>query len=114
MMPFTIFVNHLSCLSKNTFACISITAAAFILFCSPCFAQVIAGGNDHSMAICSDSTVWAWGDNNYGQLGRGGFTGSVLPVQANSAPAVKGLAAGAGHSLALKYDGTVLAWGWNL
>jgi hypothetical protein len=31
--------------------------------------QIIAAGESHSMALKKDGTVWAWGDNGYGQLG---------------------------------------------
>ncbi|MEG2120311.1 MAG: hypothetical protein RRY53_08120, partial [Pseudoflavonifractor sp.] len=29
----------------------------------------IAGGDDYSMALLSNGTVYTWGDNSYGQLG---------------------------------------------
>ena len=31
----------------------------------------IAAGNFHNVAIKSDGSLWAWGDNQYGQLGDG-------------------------------------------
>ena len=31
----------------------------------------IAAGESHSLALNSNGTVWAWGRNNYGQLGDG-------------------------------------------
>src|SRR5260370_10911397 len=41
----------------------------------------IAGGWEHSLALKSDSSVWAWGYNFYGQLGNGTNTNSNTPVQ---------------------------------
>ena len=36
----------------------------------------IAAGSGHSLALDKDGTVWAWGDNMFGQLG----TGRVLTI----------------------------------
>ena len=33
------------------------------------------------MALKTDGTVWAWGRNNYGQLGDGTTTERLTPVQ---------------------------------
>ena len=74
----------------------------------------IAGGGAHSLALKSDGTVWAWGQNNKGQLGNGSFTGSNTPVQTSGISGVTAIAGGVSHSLALKSDGTVWAWGYNL
>jgi hypothetical protein len=43
----------------------------------------IAGGGNHSVALKGDGTVWAWGDNQSGQLGIGtaSQTSSPSPVQ---------------------------------
>jgi len=79
----------------------------------------IAAGGNHSLALKSDGTVWAWGGNDYGQLGDGTTTGKFTPVQVKG-PGGEGyltdiiaIAAGGYHSLALKSDGTVWAWGYN-
>ncbi len=37
----------------------------------------IAAGNAHTVALKSDGTVWAWGDNSSGQLGDGTTTDSA-------------------------------------
>lgn len=36
---------------------------------------------DHTVAIKSDGTVWAWGNDSYEQLGNGTDGGSLVPVQ---------------------------------
>ena len=41
----------------------------------------IAGGEESSFALKNDGTVWAWGRNDYGQLGIGINTGTNLPTQ---------------------------------
>lgn len=79
---------------------------------------VIAAGTAHSLALCSDGTLYAWGLNTNGQLGNNATAQSLVPVAINSFGAlagqrVTGIAAGASHSLALLSDGTVVAWGLN-
>ena len=78
----------------------------------------LAAGNSHSLALCADGTVAAWGRNTYGQLGNNSTTGSSVPVTVTTTGALAGktviaLAAGDTHSLALCSDGTVAAWGSN-
>ncbi len=74
----------------------------------------IACGYRHSIAIRSDGTVWAWGDNSYGQLGRdtGGLASST-PAQVMSISDVAAIAGGEYHTIAAKSDGTVWTWGLN-
>jgi hypothetical protein len=73
--------------------------------------QVSAGGL-HSLALRSDGTVWAWGNNLWGQLGNGTSSWGVgTPVQVMGLTGVIQVAAGGVHSLALRSDGTVWAWG---
>lgn len=71
----------------------------------------LASGYDHSLAAKSDGTIWAWGDNTYGELGNGTTTSSTTPVQAGGLSGVVSVAGGDYYSLALRTDGTVWAWG---
>ena len=79
----------------------------------------ISAGENHSLALKSDGTVWAWGRNEYGQLGDGSMTNRLTPVQVldydgiNYLTGVRAIAVGCFYSLALKSDGTVWAWGEN-
>ncbi|GFE58101.1 hypothetical protein AOG1_19810 [Geobacter sp. AOG1] len=74
----------------------------------------IAAGSEHTIALKSDGSVWAFGRNNYGQLGDGTSVNKAVPVQVSGpGSGVIRVAAGQIHSLALKSDGTVLAWGDN-
>jgi alpha-tubulin suppressor-like RCC1 family protein len=73
----------------------------------------IAGGFYDSLALESDGTVWAWGDNTYGELGNGTYVNSNTPVQVSGLRGVRAIAGGYWHNLALKRDGTVWAWGYN-
>src|SRR5690348_6973235 len=41
----------------------------------------VAGGTIHSLALRNDGTVWAWGSNEYGQLGDGTTSHRSTPVQ---------------------------------
>jgi alpha-tubulin suppressor-like RCC1 family protein len=73
----------------------------------------IAAGGDYSLALLSDGTVRAWGDNEAGQLGNGTTTNSDVPVAVSGLSNVVAIAAGEEHSLALLANGTVMAWGAN-
>ncbi|MGA2879878.1 MAG: choice-of-anchor D domain-containing protein [Bryobacteraceae bacterium] len=78
----------------------------------------IAGGGypygfGTSLALKSDGTVWAWGDNQYGELGNGSNANSNVPVQVSGLTGVVAIAGGSYHSLALKSDGMVWVWGDN-
>ncbi len=72
-----------------------------------------AAGGDHSLAIGSNGTLYAWGQNGYGQLGNGTLVNSSTPVavQLPSGVHATAIAAGADDSLALGSDGNVYAWG---
>jgi alpha-tubulin suppressor-like RCC1 family protein len=78
----------------------------------------VATGENHSLAVKSDGTVWAWGSNTNGQLGNdtglGTNTPHSVPVQVNGLTNVRAVSGGSSHSLAVEGDGTVWAWGSNL
>jgi alpha-tubulin suppressor-like RCC1 family protein len=78
----------------------------------------VSSGRNHCLALCSDNTVAAWGDNSNGQLGNGNTTSSGVPVAVTQTGAVAGktvaaITAGGYHSFARCTDGTLYAWGWN-
>ncbi|MBN1755579.1 T9SS type A sorting domain-containing protein [bacterium] len=80
----------------------------------------IAAGVGHSLALFDDSTVYSWGDNQYGQLGIGSAvddTNTPVKVRGEGGlgylEGIVGIAAGLYYSMALKGDGTVYTWGYN-
>jgi alpha-tubulin suppressor-like RCC1 family protein len=83
------------------------------------FVVALSAGAFHSLALCADGSVVAWGRNIDGQLGDGTNTLRALPVLINGPSAshalagkqVVALSAGQDHSLALCADGSVAAWG---
>ena len=71
----------------------------------------IAAGWSHALALKSDRTVQAWGNNFEGQLGTGGTTAQSGLVVVSGITNAVGVAAGEWTSCALKSDGTVWMWG---
>lgn len=84
------------------------------------------GGHLHSLALAADGTVWSWGGNMYGQLGRSSAnpgtcqyslacdpTPAQVPGLTNIVAVYAGSVSYADHSFALQRDGTVWAWGLN-
>jgi alpha-tubulin suppressor-like RCC1 family protein len=62
----------------------------------------------------NDGTVWATGENGYGQLGDGTqYNQRTVPVQVIGMTGVTAIAAGGHHTLFLKNDNTVWATGYN-
>jgi alpha-tubulin suppressor-like RCC1 family protein len=74
----------------------------------------IAAGNDFSLALTTKGTLYAWGNNQVGQLGAPAVVGSSsVPVPVVMPPGVtfSSIAAGAEYALALSTTGKVYAWG---
>ncbi len=78
----------------------------------------IAAGFFHSLFLESDGSLWAMGENNYGQLGDGTYL-TNHPYSGTNRPElivasnVTAIAAGGAHSLFLKGGGSLWAMGWN-
>ncbi len=59
-----------------------VTAAVQGVVPGICGKMAIAGGCEHTLALKSDGTVWAWGDNRRNELGDGTMrTYRTIPVQ---------------------------------
>lgn len=77
----------------------------------------VAAGLTHSLALCDDGSLAAWGGNGNGQLGCAHpDASSPVPLAVTMTGALQGksviaIAAGADHCLALTADGLVFAWG---
>jgi alpha-tubulin suppressor-like RCC1 family protein len=76
----------------------------------------VSEGSGTSLVLGSNGHVYAWGDNEFGQLGDGSTNDAQTPVQVSLPAGVAAIAVAAGldTSLALGSNGTVYAWGSNL
>jgi alpha-tubulin suppressor-like RCC1 family protein len=73
----------------------------------------LAIGGSHTLALRKDGTLWAWGNNDSGQLGVGPAPQYNAPQQIGLDSNWAAITAGENHSLALKTDGSLWAWGEN-
>ena len=73
----------------------------------------VAAGNYHSLACLASGQIYAWGANDDGQLGTGGYGASYIPVQVPGITDVASVAAAGYFSMALSTDGLVRTWGHN-
>jgi alpha-tubulin suppressor-like RCC1 family protein len=66
-----------------------------------------------ALAIKTDNTLWAWGQNDEGQLGLGNKVDRYSPVQVGTLSNWSVVSTGVGHAVVVKTDGTLWAWGLN-
>ncbi len=89
-----------------------------VVSCRSAWSKVAAGGS-HTVAVKTDGTLWAWGDDRFGQLGSetersGGAPSKVRRTAPGlSASGFASVAAGGYHTVALRTDGALWAWGDN-
>ena len=70
-------------------------------------------GTNHSLALKTDGTLWAWGDNSSYQLGDNTTTDKIIPTRIGTATTWSKIDAGFSYNLAIKSDGSLWAWGYN-
>ena len=80
----------------------------------------VTGGAANSIGLASDGTLYAWGWNNYGQLGQGSSTpsSSNVPLAVPMTGVLAGktivqVASGGQTLYALASDGSLFAWGYS-
>src|SRR5436190_533239 len=74
----------------------------------------ISAGLLFSMALKTNGTVWAWGDNTWGQIGNAGAgVTNVTPVQVTGLTNTTTISAGRQHGVALTGNGSAWSWGYN-
>jgi len=89
--------------------------AAMLLSLPPAHAATLAvsSGQAHNLAIHSDGSLRAWGNDLSGELGDGRILSEQSPTSVPGLANVAAVSAGFEHSVALMRDGTVWAWGNN-
>ena len=76
--------------------------------------RVNALGTTSAMATKTDGTLWAWGQNNNGQLGLSDVVDRSSPVQVGTETNWNQLSTSSGGAaIATKTDGTLWTWGSN-
>jgi len=73
----------------------------------------IAGGRNHSLGLNYDGKVYAWGDNQYGQLGDGTSISRSSPVAVQGNKRFIEVSSSADHSMAIDANGVLWGWGRN-
>ena len=71
----------------------------------------IAAGTDHNLDLDEDGNLWAWGRNDFGQIGNGTTIDQPTPVQIMRGHKFKKISAGNGFSAAIDVDGYLYGWG---
>jgi alpha-tubulin suppressor-like RCC1 family protein len=73
----------------------------------------ISGGRYYALAIKANGSLWAWGQNNRGQLGINNTEDKDVPVRVGAENDWAVAFGGFDHSAAIKADGSLWMWGIN-
>lgn len=71
----------------------------------------IVGGYNIVIALCTDGTVWTWGNNYYANLGHGQIVGMDYASPYQIMSDVAQIAGGNGFNYAVKTNGDLYGWG---
>ena len=74
--------------------------------------KIYVGGN-HILCVDQTGSIWAFGDNRYGNLGLGDTTARTTPTQLSSISHPKSVACGYSHSMILDSSGVLWSFGSN-
>ncbi len=73
----------------------------------------IEAGENFTIVLKENGTVWSWGNNKYGQLGNGTTVQSGVPQKVKELSDIVYINAGATFAFAINNSGEVFAWGDN-
>lgn len=79
----------------------------------PAGVQQLVSMQTVNLALMADGTVWSWGFQHQGQLGRQARSGQNPPGVVAGLPPIQQLACGTTHAVALDHAGGLWAWGAN-
>src|ERR1700690_2430369 len=71
----------------------------------------VAATTAYTVALRTNGTLWAWGDNSIGQLGTGPGPNQTRPVQVGTNSDWAAICCPWSGTMALRRDGTLWAWG---
>jgi hypothetical protein len=73
----------------------------------------VAAGNQHTVALKRDNSLWTWGLNEAGQLGNNNLNNVTKPTRVGTDNDWIQIAAGQFYTIALKQNGSIWSWGSN-
>src|SRR5690242_12077870 len=109
--------RHAYCWGQNNDAQIGTGSASFVepvpqRVGIPTPLTAIAAGSAHSCAIDQTATVWCWGREANGRLGRSGAASNpAIPLVITSSVQFARVAAGGAHTCGLGTSGSAICWG---
>ena len=73
----------------------------------------VAVGHRFACLLTAQGKVYAWGSDDFGQLGNGDGRKSYFPLRILHLSNIQKIVCGGFHVLALDKNGDVFSWGWN-
>jgi alpha-tubulin suppressor-like RCC1 family protein len=101
------------CLSQSGFSQVSRTNTKKSIVYKANYQRVTSSGGGNQTFEIRQGTLWAWGQNDKGQLGDGSIIDKKSPVQIGTDNKWISITAGPKHTAGIKSDGTQWAWGDN-
>jgi alpha-tubulin suppressor-like RCC1 family protein len=77
------------------------------------WSRIFTGNTFHTFAFKTNQLMWAWGVNDYGQLGDGTTINRITPIQVGMDSDWSVISVGGTHTIGLKTNATLWAWGHN-